>query len=371
MRKTLLLFVTLLTVTLTNAQLALGETFEGALFKYAVTTEQEAGAPNTVSITGTVDAVTIPDALVIPASVTEGGVDYAITLIANQAFKDAAITSLVIEGETAIGNQSFWGAKNLVSVNAPLSKTIFNQAFRSCEALTDINIPNVVSIGVQSFRACTSLKSIDLPSATTLGDGVGAGLTFWQSTALETINMPVMDSISVGAFNSCSSLKSITFPASLTKLDETNYNMFKGCTSLTEVIIEYTTFIPLTKDTDNANVSIFNDVTANATLYVTGAENIAQYQSAPVWQDFSNLTLDVDSPEKISLGSYPNPVVDYLHFSSNDVYSVEIYNILGAKVSSQKVVNGVDMSNLNKGVYIVKAKNNEGLNLSSIKVIKK
>ncbi|WP_343329229.1 leucine-rich repeat domain-containing protein [Polaribacter staleyi] len=369
MKKTLLLFITLLTITVTNAQLVLGDTFEGPLFKYTVSTAEEAGSENTVSITGTIDGATVPDALVIPATVTEGGIDYAVTLIANQAFKDAAITSLVIEGETTIGNQSFWGAKSLISVSAPLSSIIFNQAFRSCESLTDVNIPKVVSIGVQSFRACTSLKSIDIPSATTLGAGVGQGLTFWQSTALETVNMPVMDSISVGAFNGCSSLKSITFPASLTKLDQSNYNMFKGCTSLTEVNIEYTTFIPLTKDAGHVNVSIFNDVTANATLSIPASVE-ADYIGAEVWQDFSKTVLGVNSPEKISLGSYPNPVVDYLHFSSKEVYSVEIYNILGARVSSQKVVNRVDMTNLNKGVYIVKAKNDEGLNISSIKVIK-
>ncbi|MEO9572125.1 MAG: leucine-rich repeat domain-containing protein [Polaribacter sp.] len=370
MKKNLLLFAVIFTVTLTNAQLTADATFSDELFTYTVTTTDEPGSPNTVSLTGSVDGVTLPDALVIPATVTEGGFDYDITLIANQAFKDSSITSLTVEGETVIGNQSFWGALNLVSVDAPLSTVIFNQAFRSCESLTDVNIPKVISVGVQSFRACLALKSIDLPSATTLGNGVGAGLTFWQSTALETINMPVMDSISVGAFNGCSSLKSIRFPASLTKLDETNFNMFKGCTSLKEVIIEYTTFIPLTKDTSHANVSIFNDVTANATLAITGAENIATYQSSDVWKDFSGFTLGVNSIQKISLSSYPNPVVDKLYFSANDVFSAEVYNILGAKVSSQKVSNGVDLSQLNSGIYFVKAKNVEGLDFKTIKVIK-
>jgi len=372
MKRTLLLFAVLLSATITNAQLVLDDTFSSGIFEYTVTTAAEAGSPNTVSITGTVDGATIPDDVVIPASVSEGGFDYAITLLASTVFKGSTITSAVLEGETAIGFQTFMDAKSLTSVSAPLSTEIFNQSFRGCSALTDVNIPKVISIGIQSFRACTSLKTIDLPSATTLGAGVGAGLTFWQSNALETINMPVMDSISVGAFNSCSALKSITFPASLTKLDQTNFNMFKGCTSLTEVTIEYTTFIPLSynEDATSVNTSIFADVTPNAILSITGAENIAQYQSSDVWKDFSSFALGVNSIEKIAINSYPNPVVDKLYFSTNDVFSAEVFNILGAKVSSQKVIDGVDLSQLNKGIYFVKAKNNEGLDFETIKIIK-
>ena len=332
MKKTLLLFVTLLAVTLTNAQLVLDDTFEQGIFKYKVTTLAEpVGSPNTVNLTGTVDGATIPEALVIPASVTEGGIEYAITIIGEKAFfNNQTITSLVVEGATRLAGQA--------------------------------------------FAKCKSLKTVDLPLSFAIGFYPEAGLTFWQCEALESINMPVMESISTGVFNGCKALTSITFPSTVTEISSHNANMFKGCTSLTEVIVEYSTFIALEENV-HANVSIFNDQIAagNATLTVPSGTK-STYEAADVWKDFSSMIeaapLSLNSPEKVSLGSYPNPVVDYLHFSSNDVYSVEIYNILGARVSSQKVVNGVDMTNLNKGVYIVKAKNNEGLNLSSVKVIK-
>jgi len=103
-------------------------------------------------------------------------------------------------------------------------------------------------------------------------------------------------------------------------------------------------------------------------------DNIEVYQraisDAEVTTLFNGGTLSVNNQSKEIFNSYPNPVVDYLHFSSNDVYSVEVYNILGAKVSSQKAVKSVDMTNLNKGVYIVKAINNETSNVSTIKVVK-
>jgi len=104
-------------------------------------------------------------------------------------------------------------------------------------------------------------------------------------------------------------------------------------------------------------------------------DNIEVYQraisDAEVTTLYTGGTLSVNNQSKEIFNSYPNPVVDYLHFSSNDVYSVEVYNILGAKVSTQKDVKSVDMTNLNKGVYILKATNNETSNVSTIKVVKK
>lgn len=339
MKKTLPLFIALLSIMLTNAQLVADDTFESGIFKYTVSTAVEAGSPNTVNLSGIATGASIPEALVIPASVTEGGFDYTIALIGSNIFKNnSTITSLRIEGDPVFGSQA--------------------------------------------FRNCSMLKTIDLPLATSIGVGAAEGTTneygliFWQCAALETINMPKMEKIYVGAFNSCASLTSITFPKTVTYISNQNANMFKNCTNLTEVIVEFPTLIALEKDV-HANVSIFNDqiVAGNATLTVPFGTK-STYEAADVWKDFSSVieaaeVLRLDAPEQIALSYYPNPVANNLYFSSNDVSSVEIYNILGAKVSSQKVIDGIDLSQLNKGIYFVKAKNNEGLDFKTIKVIKK
>jgi hypothetical protein len=78
-----------------------------------------------------------------------------------------------------------------------------------------------------------------------------------------------------------------------------------------------------------------------------------------------------DNIIKTSLNAFPNPVIDRLSFSSDQVSSVEIYNILGSKVTSQKVSNrSIDMSSLSKGVYLIKCQNKDGLNIDTIKAIK-
>lgn len=365
-----------LATTVTKAQLLAGAEFENSPFKYVVTTAEEPGSPNTVSLSGVVDGATLPEALVIPASVYEGGVDYAITLISSGAIKGKSITSLVVEGDTQPGFQSFMDCSNLVSISLPISSgAIGAQAFRNCTSLTDVNVPNILLIGVQSFRNCTALETLSLPKTTAIGTKFDEGLTFWQCSNLKTISMPVMDSISVGAFNG-TGLTSITLPASITKLSEKNYNMFRNISTLTKVIVESTTPLPLTYSDplEVSTSSIFNAVADVATLTVPNG-TLAAYKAAPVWRDFSSIieaapTAAVNSVTNESFDAYPNPVVDVLSFSTDDIYSVDIYNTIGAKVASKSAVNGVDMSNLSQGVYYVKCKNEEGVAISTIKVVK-
>lgn len=107
----------------------------------------------------------------------------------------------------------------------------------------------------------------------------------------------------------------------------------------------------------------------------TRMDNIQVYQRAISDADVTTLfnggTLSANSQTKETFNSYPNPVNDRLYFSSRNVFSVDIYNILGSKVSSQIVTDGVDMSNLNKGLYLVKCKDESGSELATVKAVKK
>jgi hypothetical protein len=107
----------------------------------------------------------------------------------------------------------------------------------------------------------------------------------------------------------------------------------------------------------------------------TRMDNIQVYKraitDAEVTTLFTGGVLSLNDITKEDLGSYNNPVKDRLNFSSEEVYSVEIYNTLGAKLSSQIAADGVYMSNLIQGTYFIKVQNKNGLELSTIKIIKK
>jgi hypothetical protein len=66
--------------------------------------------------------------------------------------------------------------------------------------------------------------------------------------------------------------------------------------------------------------------------------------------------------QKLEMVVYPNPVKDVLSFSSTEISSIEIYNMMGA-IIIRRNANKVDMSNLPQGIYFVVGfdKNNSAL----------
>ncbi len=128
--------------------------------------------------------------VVIPATVTQDGVTYAVT---------------------SIGSSAFRGCSGLTRIEIPSSVTIISDgAFQDCSGLTSIEIPNgVTSIGSAAFRYCTGLISIEIPSSVT--------------------------SIGGYAFSGCSGLTSVEIPSSVTSIDD---NPFSGCRSLTRIDVD-------------------------------------------------------------------------------------------------------------------------------------
>lgn len=108
--------------------------------------------------------------IVIPSTVTNEGVEYAVTSIENNAFDRCDnLTSVVIsENVTTIGYCCFWNCYNLTSIKLPSSLTSIEfLAFYGCRNLEKIVIPeNVADIGSTLFYECPSLYSITVKAMT-------------------------------------------------------------------------------------------------------------------------------------------------------------------------------------------------------------
>ena len=82
------------------------------------------------------------------------------------------------------------------------------------------------------------------------------------------------------------------------------------------------------------------------------------------------------SPDEIrnNLQLFPNPTNGNVNISSaTTIQSIEIYNVLGAKVYGQKINSkrsNVDISSLNSGVYLFRIKNTDGSSVVK-KVVKR
>lgn len=78
---------------------------------------------------------------------------------------------------------------------------------------------------------------------------------------------------------------------------------------------------------------------------------------------FSNEPLSLNNYNLIPFKIYPNPVINNLHISSENINieRLNIYSITGQKVLKQHTINNtVDVSNLSKGMYFIEIFTSEG-----------
>ena len=117
--------------------------------------------------TATVSGVSMSPAanVVVPSSITVGGVSYSVTSIASYAFRyDMAITTLSVpRSVTTIGDYAFEGAIALTSVNIAYA-TIGTASFYQCGSLTSLSV-NGPSIGLDAFYDVGHLNSATIGSS--------------------------------------------------------------------------------------------------------------------------------------------------------------------------------------------------------------
>ena len=154
-------------------------------------------------VSGYTDA--IPDNVIILDKIKFGDVDYPVTGIGRNAFRDCS---------------------SLVSIVIPESVTLIDQyGFNNCKSLKDITIhEGVTSIGVYSFANCQSLKAITIPKSVTSIEAYAFAnclnletVAFAEGSRLETIGKSAF----LGNF-----ITGIVIPASVTSIKT---NAFLSC----------------------------------------------------------------------------------------------------------------------------------------------
>ena len=172
--------------------------------------------------------------VIIPSSVTYGGVTYSVTEIGGLAFYYCTgLTSVTIPNSvTKIDYDAFRGS-GLTSVTIPNSVTsIVSGTFQSCSGLTEVTIPNsVTSIGDYAFFNCSGLTEVTIPNSVT---SIGS-LAFCECTGLTSVTIPnSVTEIGESAFSRCTGLTEVTIPNSVTEIGE---SAFYRCSSLTSVTV--------------------------------------------------------------------------------------------------------------------------------------
>ena len=249
-------------LTTANVTAAVGDTFtaatpEGVSVTYKVLTEGGTTGTYTVQIgEGSAAAIaTSTTALTIPATVTNGGVTYTVTSIANAAFNGCtSLSVLTIEDSNETLEMGYGQAASSSSdtgkglfKDCPLTtvyvgrnlsysfNTDNNQYGRSpfafINTITNVTIGDAVTfIYAQLFRE-TGITSIVIPNqVTSLGKSA-----FYSCTALENITFPTsLQTIGIWTFGNCTSLTTLTLPNSVTSLDQC---AFRGCSNLETITL--------------------------------------------------------------------------------------------------------------------------------------
>ncbi len=325
MKKNLLTAFTLLVSLLSTSQTFIVDNVE-----YEVTST----SPNTVTI---IDNTNSGD-LVIPETVENGGITYAITSIGSFAFSSNSLRSINIpDGVTSIGEWAF-RFNFLTSLTIPSSVTsIGDNAFRENQ-LTSLTIPNSITTIGEAVFFSNRLTNVTIPNSVT-----SIGNFAFQDNELVSVIIPNnVTSIGVSAFNENPLTEVITTgttPAitqgSASGLLETN--VFTNNRSNIDLIIpDGTTATYLA-----AGWTGFKSIRENSSLSIVGSK-----LSASTKLIIKQNALDILYPSSIKLKSY------------------NIYNISGVKVLSG-TNKTIGINNLSSGLYVIE------LNFNKIKIRKK
>lgn len=198
--------------------------FEVGGFYYNDTSDEAEHGEKTVQLTRNPDSPYTAQSVVIPSTVTYGGVTYIVERIGEDAFRDNVNLSEVIIPNTVfrIYDRAFFGCQNLSEITIPGSiRFIDSEAFANT-GLTHIEIPGVNSIQSGAFGGCQSLARVTLSASLySIPE-----YTFAVCQSLTNVEIPnSVSSIGAGAFQGCG-ITEMIIPDNVRNIGE---GAFNGC----------------------------------------------------------------------------------------------------------------------------------------------
>ena len=116
------------------------------------------------------------------------------------------------------------------------------------------------------------------------------------------------------------------------------------------------------QDISNWCVTDITSVPSNFSIDSPLAES-----NKPVWGNCP--TASVDDQNQLDISIYPNPTSDIVFIEGNySQLKVVVYDILGKQVMNKSITNSIDISQLEKGVYILQL--SDGAKLTTQRIIK-
>lgn len=249
-------------------------------------------------------------------------------------------------------------------------------AFTGYLNCNNLNIADLT--GIEAFTALTSLHCGNNSSITVLDLSQNTALTYLNCSNIGLTSLDVSNNTSLTELN-CQNNQ-------ITNLDVTNNNDLNqlvcygnqitsldvsNSLNLTDLRVQNNQLTQLNvANGNNTNFTLF-DATNNPNLTCIQVDD-ANY-STTNWTDIDagasfsencGSTTEVNELGQTLLNFYPNPVTQHLNLIMNNSATIQVVNLLGETVVTQKAVEGhstLDVSNLKPGIYFLQSENSKAV----------
>ena len=123
----------------------------------------------------------------------------------------------------------------------------------------------------------------------------------------------------------------------------------------------------------NASVTSTIDENANGRIIECDKINFDYSDVDPIWKDSFSQTSDVKIETNSKIRLYPNPSKDYINIDLagyNDLEKLNVYDVYGNLIRQIRLIDRVDVTELNSGTYFIEFKNNNSIYRKSFIVAK-
>ena len=251
------------------------QTFDGVEYKFEVIVSKM----TYVRLSPVSSPLEVRGEVVLPTTANYEGARFAVTQIAEGAFRDyTGITKVILPKTLSqIEREAFAGCTSLREINVPQPLSVIGDyAFDGCASLRAFSLDaSISSLGIGAFRGCRALRELKFtPSFSAIPDELCFGCASLQSIDLPSTIM----SVGASAFTDCISVRSISIDSSLQLIGD---YAFAGCLAV-ESIMSKTPTPPVCGNGAFEGINIYVPVTVPMA-------SVEAYYEAPGWNRFATI----------------------------------------------------------------------------------